>query len=321
MAYVAVPPETRASREAFARVRWEAIRTARPDLEPAVALQQALVTLIIDLTDTIEHGRLPRLSLPPRYLAAKLRKGIPALTAEPIPLPTAALSPTLLELCDALARGGAGAAAEHIGDAIRSGSMEAGSLLSASLARDQAAIRTGGLHRGLAPDLVWLVSELAVSPFAHALQQSLVRQGPPLEGPDDALFVALNAWPHGYCPICGSWPALAECWAEPPGSDAHRALRCSFCAFSWSLPALGCTYCGESGDAFATSTPDPSHADRRLETCGSCRSYLKTVDVDRPAPFPLLAIGDLETMDIDMTAMQSGYHRPPLRTFTQKATT
>ena len=126
---------------------------------------------MIGLNETIEGGRLPRLSLPARYVAAKLARGVPALAGEPIPLPVAVLTRTLLQLCGELAASGAGEVAEHIRSAIEGRSLDAGSLLSASLSRDQAAIRTGAVHRGLAPDLVWLVAELAVGPFAHALQR------------------------------------------------------------------------------------------------------------------------------------------------------
>src|SRR3984893_9098009 len=73
--------------------RWAAIRAARPDLEPALALQRRLISLVIQVTETIEGGRLPRLSLPPKYVAAKLARGVPAFSAEPIPIPVAALTP------------------------------------------------------------------------------------------------------------------------------------------------------------------------------------------------------------------------------------
>jgi FdhE protein len=277
-------------------------------LGPAVDLQRKLIGLVIDLTGALEQSRLPRLSLPSRYLAAKLRKGTPALAGEPIPIPTAVLKPVLLQLCAELARGGAGAAADHIHDVIDAGSLEAGSLLAGSLARDQNGFRTAAAHRGLASDLLWLVAELAVSPFAYALQQMLLcPQGH--SQPVAALGVALDEWPHGYCPVCGSWPALVESLA------GARVLRCSFCALAWSLPTEACLYCGEGGSAFVTSSPDPARPDRRLEVCGSCRSYVKTVDVTEPAPFPLLAIADLETMDLDVLAMQDGYRRPALRSF------
>src|SRR6185369_7451032 len=87
MPYVALPAARREARAAAASTRWDAILAARPDLAPAIALQKRLVAIVIGLTETIEQGRLPRLSLPPRYVAAKLGRGIPALAGEPIPVP------------------------------------------------------------------------------------------------------------------------------------------------------------------------------------------------------------------------------------------
>jgi len=219
MAYVTIQALSRENLLDSARQRWQVIREARPDLEPALALQGELVTRLIDLAAALSKGRLPRLSLPPKYLAAKLTRGVPALVGEPIPLPVPVLTPTLFQLCDALASGGAGDAATHIRESMDSGRLEAASLLTASLHRDQAALRTGAMHRGLSPDLMWLVAELAVSPFAHALQQMLFGS----VGAGD-LRNALDVWNHGYCPACGSWPAVGEVAA------GHRTLRCSFCS-------------------------------------------------------------------------------------------
>src|SRR5262249_31778700 len=118
----------------------------------------------------------------------------------------------------------------------------------------------------------------------------------------------------GYCPACGSWPALAE------SVGGQRVLRCSFCAAAWQLDEYACIYCGDSGDGFVTAAPDEERKDRRVEVCATCGGYLKTVDVAELSPFPLLAIADLETMDLDMAAMEKGYGRPPLRAFTTKDT-
>ena len=317
MALVALEPATRESRLAAASARWATLLRVRPDLEPAIALQRQLIGLVVDLADTVERSRLPRLSLPPKYLAAKLAHGVPVLAGEPIPLPVAALSPVLVRLCEELSAGGAGAAADNIKTAIVETRMEAGSLLAASLARDQVAIRTGANHRGLAADLLWLVAELAVSPFAHALQRALLSAeaaGVSSTRGDSAgaLGVALAGWTHGFCPACGSWPALAEV------ASSHRVLRCSFCAFAWELPVYACVYCGETGERFVTAAPNQFRKDRRLEACGACSSYMKTVDVTELSPFPLLAIADLETMDLDLAAMESGYARPPLKQFTAR---
>jgi FdhE protein len=307
MAYVTIQALSRENLLDSARQRWQVIREARPDLEPALALQGELLTRLIDLAAALSKGRLPRLSLPPKYLAAKLTRGVPALVGEPIPLPVPVLTPTLFQLCDALASGGAGDAATHIRESMDSGRLEAASLLTASLHRDQAALRTGAMHRGLSPDLMWLVAELAVSPFAHALQQMLFGS---IEAGD--LRDALDAWNHGYCPACGSWPAVGEVAA------GHRTLRCSFCSCAWELSTYACIYCEEGGDAFVTAAPDAERKDRRIEVCSTCGGYLKTLDVPGLSPFPLLSISDIETTDLDVAAMEHRYARPPLKNFTKK---
>jgi FdhE protein len=251
-----------------------------------------LLSIVVSVAAAIE-GKLPRLSLPPKYLAAKLARAVPILAGEPIPVPVRILKPAFLDLCDVLAAGGAGEAAQHIKQSVESGQMDAGSLLTASLARNQEAIRTGAVHRSLAPDLVWLLAELAASPLAHALQR--------------ALLPAASDWNHGYCAVCGSWPALMEV------VDGHRILRCSFCASAWERNEYSCTYCGDSSETFITAAPDQERVQRRLEICGACQGYLKTLDVAALSPFPLLAIYDMETMDLDLAAMEHGYSRPPLK--------
>ena len=307
MPYVVLPAATQAERLAVARARWDAILAVRPDLEPAIALQRSLIEPVIELAETLHQTRLPRLSLPPRYVAAKLGKRIPALAAEPIPMPTATLKPTLLKLCQNLAEGGGGQPASQIHATLDAGTMDAGAVLGASLARDQKAIKIGAVHRNLQSELVWLVAELAVSPFVYALQQVLL--GEPGGHLDQALRSALDAWQQGYCPICGSWPALIE------SLNDRSILRCSFCALAWTLADPGCIYCGDIGPTFVTAAPDERRPDRRLETCGKCRSYVKAIDVDELSPFPLGAIGDLETMDLDMKAMKQGFQRPATKVF------
>jgi FdhE protein len=309
MPYVLIPAISRENQANLAEQRWRGVLAGRPDLAPAIDLQRRLLRVVSDLAATLETGRLPRLSLPPKYLAAKLARGVPVLAGEPIPQPVAVLRPALGRLCEVLADGGAGEAATHIGDAIMNGSIEPGSLLTASLARNQAAIRTGASHRGLAPDLVWLVAELAVSPFVHALQRSLFGHARDAGGD---LQPALDGWNRGYCPACGSWPALAEV------VGGHRTLRCSFCSSAWELTTYACIYCEESGEKFVTAAPDEERKDRRLEVCSTCGGYLKTIDLAELSPFPLLSISDIETTDLDVAAMEHGYQRPALKDFTQR---
>jgi FdhE protein len=302
MPYVVSGPSGRDARLAAASARWEAILRCRPGLEPAVTLQRSLIEVLIDLLDTLEQGGVLRLSLPARYLAAKLTRQVPAFAGEPIPVPVQTLRPALLDICDILAAGGAGDPARHVAAVLRDGSMDAGSLLSASFSRSRRAILSGATHRGLSPDLVWLAAELAVSPFAHVLQQKVVTPEA-----DPALDAALARWSSGSCPACGSWPALAE---RLSGRDV---LRCSFCALAWTLSDGSCIYCGDAGATMAE--PPGGAAGHALQMCHRCGGYLKSAVVDSLSPFPLLAIADLDTLDLDVLAMQQGFRRPDLREF------
>src|SRR5581483_108357 len=223
MPYVTLPSIDAAELLRAAEGRWTALLERRPDLQPAVDLQRSLLSIVVRVSTSNASQPLPTWAMPAKYVATKLAHGTPALAGEPIPFTVAALTGPLLALCNALAAGGAGDAARHIATAIESRSIDSGSLLAASLSRDQNAIRQGATHRGLAPDLLWLIAELAISPFAHTLQRSIFASAP------DPIAAALDDWGHGYCPACGSWPALAEVEAS------HRILRCSFCAAAWEL--------------------------------------------------------------------------------------
>lgn len=305
-----VPPATAPGDGLLDRAqrRWDQLVTVRPELQPAVELQSRLLGIVLGLAATLQSRPLPRLSMPPRYLAAKLDRGVPVLAGEPIPLPVSVLTPAFMQICDELATGGAGDAAEAISRAAATGTIDPASLLTSSLAREQQTVRAIAEHATVAPDLLWLAAELSSSAFAHALQESIFARS----HSEPALASALAGWARGYCPACGSWPAVAEV------AHGHRVLRCAYCSAGWETNTYACVYCGEAGEPFVTAAPDLERKDRRIEACRSCAGYMKTVDVDALSPFPLVAITDLETMDLDIAALQHNYVRPAIKRFRKR---
>jgi FdhE protein len=280
-----------------AQQRWSELISERPELEPALILQQKLLTLVLDAQAKLESTRLPRLSLPPRYLATKLARGVPMLKGEPIPIPVALLASLLPALCDVLADGGAGDAARHIRRALDTNQIDPASLLTALIGRDQQGVRVASAQQGLAGDLVWLIGELAAAPYVHLLQQRLTVQ--------EEVRSAVGAWTKGTCPVCGSWPALAAL------CGGGRSLHCSFCSFVWTPSEYVCIYCGEQ-EHFGPAAPDTEHADRLIELCAACGGYLKALVLAAPLPYPLVTIEDLVTIDLDQAALDRGFRRPPL---------
>jgi hypothetical protein len=278
--------------------RWSTIASISPDLAPAVALQQRLVRLMLDAAGTLDEP-VPE-TLEPAVVLEKWRRGLPALRNVRVAIPDS-LKAAVPGFCEALVDAGAGDSALHLLEALRQGAIDPGSLLAVSLDRNQKAVRTSSLHMGLAPDLVWLLGELAAAPLACHLQERLMESLSAQPG-----STVEREWSHGYCACCGSWPVLIESLA------GVFALRCSFCALAWTLPATRCVYCGNSGEDFVTAAPDLSRPDRRIQLCSACGCYTKVIGVASATPFPLLAIEDLATMDLDQGAMSRDYRRPPL---------
>ena len=281
----------------------------RPDLEAALDLQRNLLARELELTEVFLAGGLPRLSLPARYLAAKLGNGIPALHGEPVPLPQPLLALAVRDFCERLNTGRTAGAAQAI-QAAFDGQLDPASVISACFGRDQNRVRALAEHASVTPDLLWLVAELSVAPLAHLLQRNIFGDAAVAAG--TPLGDALARWDRGFCPACGSWPALME------AGEAGHTLRCSFCAAAWDVAGRACLFCGESGETLATLTPDASRPGRTVDLCGTCRGYVKTVDSEASLPFPLGALADLESMDLDLAAMQHGCARPTIKPFPRR---
>ena len=119
-------------------------------------------------------------------------------------------------------------------------------------------------------------------------------------------------WSESYCPICAAWPVLAE----RRGLDRSRRLRCGRCATDWEVEWLYCIYCGERDHRkLGSLSPDESGEMLKVETCDTCHSYLKSVaSLQGFQPLELL-LQDLETVELDLVALQRGYNRPQQSAF------
>ena len=171
---------------------------------------------------------------------------------------------------------------------------EAMRLVSAAVRQDAEAIELLAEERGIEPGALASVAHLAAFPLLNSWGQALESR-------------ILPAWPHGYCPVCAAWPIFAE----RRGLDRSRRLRCGRCASEWTVQWLYCIYCGERNhERLGALAPDEPGEVIRVETCASCRGYLKSfATLQGFSPFELL-LQDLETVELDLVALDRGYHRP-----------
>jgi FdhE protein len=140
-----------------------------------------------------------------------------------------------------------------------------------------------------------IVAELAALPLFRACERLLRNLMP-------------TWWPHGHCPICGGWPILAEL----RGLDRTRRLRCGRCAGDWEVPWMCCAYCGEKdhGQLGALVPGNQGEELLRVEICARCGQYLKSIATLQATPSFELLLRDLETVELDLVALDRGYSRP-----------
>jgi len=194
----------------------------------------------------------------------------------------------------------AGGAAAALAGAARAGDDALAELLESGLAQDAARMSALAVRLGVEPAALAAVAFVAPAPLLRACAERWRDRLP-------------AAWNHGYCPLCGAWPALAEA----RGLERARRLRCGRCAADWPIAWLRCAYCGmddhtQLAGLVATGslkTTDPASR-VTIDTCGACRGYLKTVTTLGPTPADELGLLDLATVELDVAALEQGYRRP-----------
>jgi formate dehydrogenase accessory protein FdhE len=138
-----------------------------------------------------------------------------------------------------------------------------------------------------------------------------VAAGPVLE--TGATGVAIpDEWKGAACPVCGGQPQ-ASAIAEESGefmAGSPRSLVCGRCAAWWPYPRVTCAVCGEDDPRLMESFIVEGRRSVRVDTCATCRGYIKTFDLREPGAVDLVPlVDDVATLALDVWAQQRGFSR------------
>ncbi len=183
--------------------------------------------------------------------------------------------------------------------AAESDRLDAVALLEATINQDAPRLAALADAAGVDPDALGAVVQLAALPLLRACARTLAPLVP-------------QAWNGGCCPVCGAWPAVAE----SRGLERSRRLRCGRCGTDWGLVALRCPFCGTDEHTQLGSLISETEGEaRKVETCETCRGYVKSVATLRawsPEEVPLV---DLASVDLDLAAIDRDFGRPTASAF------
>lgn len=193
-------------------------------------------------------------------------------------------------------------AAEILGRVLApGGSLDLEQLLAAHLAQDDDVFAGCAELTPQVPRLAAFLAQACLAPFAAAQAELLAAQVP-----GGLMGLDRRAWPYGHCPVCGSLPYISVLREK----EGQRMLCCSFCQTEYRAPRLACPYCGEDDPARLSIQDSPQEPGFRLDVCGSCGNYLKTVDFRSFDRVSIPALDDLESLALDCLASDQGLTRP-----------
>jgi len=113
------------------------------------------------------------------------------------------------------------------------------------------------------------------------------------------------SWLKGYCPVCGSLPALLTLEGE-----GERRAHCSWCGTHWGLHRLQCPYCDNRRHESLGYISIEAEPHYRIQYCSLCRSYFKLIDTREQLDPPCLPLEEWTTLHLDLLAQRAGWTQP-----------
>ncbi|HEY6930563.1 MAG TPA: formate dehydrogenase accessory protein FdhE, partial [Thermoanaerobaculia bacterium] len=113
---------------------------------------------------------------------------------------------------------------------------------------------------------------------------------------------------RGQCPFCGGRPWVS---ARREGSlmeGARRALGCALCGGEWLFGRILCPSCFEEDPHKLPAFQNEKYPTVRIETCETCRRYVKSIDLSEDAR-PIPEVDDLLSLSMDLWAADQGFTR------------
>jgi FdhE protein len=107
-----------------------------------------------------------------------------------------------------------------------------------------------------------------------------------------------------FCPFCGEKPLVGA--LRPEGDGGKRSLICSMCSFEWECGRILCPFCDERDvDKLAVYSTERFPL-VRIETCETCRHYIKTVDLTKTG-HAVPVVDEIATLPLSLWAAENGY--------------
>jgi FdhE protein len=266
--------------------------------KPAYAdLYSLLEPLFLLQADARKSLQLAPVELSVELVETKWKEGFPLLRRWDFPIDAAVAENLLARFKEHIPSGNSRMNAAHLklSDAL------------ASFPDSKEDIWHSFLHHEGEPWQEWIAIDEADIASLLFLARNCLR--PSIEWTADGLsrrFPLPKDWLRGYCPLCGSLPALLYLEGE-----GERKAHCSWCATHWELHRLQCPYCDNRHHESLGYLSIEAEPHYRAQYCRICKSYFKLIDTREMLDPPYYPLEEWTTLHLDLLARQAGWQQPP----------
>jgi FdhE protein len=233
------------------------------------------------------------ISIPPDTLALKQKEFFPLINIDEFTVNVSGSRQLLPKICRIAgkANGPLEQAAGKILPALEASRIDVPSLFNALIAGEETLLDDVSRQLEISREILTFFTYNSIQPAVTTGADQLA-----------AYLTGNTSWEKGYCPICGSPPALALFDAE-----GHRSLACSFCRHEWSVPRIFCPFCENRENKLLHYFYSEEEKEYRVDVCDKCGKYIKTIDTRKTERTIYPPLEQIATLHLDMKAKELGH--------------
>ncbi len=268
--------------------RLETLSSTNPALEAVCRFYSQLYRLFAEAASFLE------VEVDTQAAPARQEQGFPLVSAEMLKIDPTAAQTFFARLLQVLQEHGQKGQEEleRLSAALQADNLDLPLLLRAAFARDRHPLSAAADTLEVQPALLEYCLTTSLSAALERCRES-------------GLQSAIKEWNHGYCPVCGGLPSIAEL----SGEEGKKHLQCSSCGNRWGFTRLTCIHCGNTDSETLAYFTAEGEKGCRVDICRKCSGYLKVVDSRERGEGLPLEVEDVATLQLDLLAAQEGFSR------------
>lgn len=268
----------------------EEIRKLKPNYSDLLDFYEKI---FIAQEDSANQTVIEPLKIPADTLALKVKERFPLIDISQFAIDSKAAGALFMNLCEIVRQssGEMSESAKSIAESVKTGKLDLEALFAAFLKSDEDYFQKVSDELKIDKKTLGFIVYSSVKPSLTRCAEQLSTH-----------FDKNQPWEKGYCPICGSPPAISI-FEE----NGKRFFSCSFCWHKWATKRIFCPFCDNTDHNTLRYFEIESEEEHRLDVCDKCGKYIKTVDTrktDRGIYPPLEYIS---TPHLDIKAAETGF--------------